>query len=131
MFIFFEELFELGRSQHFFPRLLVHWFQIGSFGVVHRFIVDLGKGIQLFSFFFIESQGFFIFQLAQLTQVDVHGMECINWNAVVGIRVHPCIGNGGVIDGKNLYGLLVGAHCPVYQLLQITEVAYAKTSFAA
>ena len=131
MFIFFKEFFEFGRSQHFPSGLLEHHFQIGTFGIVHRFIIYLGKSVQFLPAGFKNSQRFLILHLTQLVQVNIHRVECINGNTVVGIRIHPGMGNGRIVDREDLYSLLVGLCRPVYQFLQISEISYSKTFLTA
>ena len=58
-------------------------------------------------------------------------MESVDGDAVVGIRVCPCMGHCRVIDGQNLYGFLTGGDCPVNHTLQITEIAYSETFLRA
>ena len=117
------------RSQYFFSLLLEYETEIVPFRFIDRLVVYSGQGIQLFPAFFEFGHLLFIFQLSQLFQVGVHGMESIDRDAVIRIRVCPSMRHGGVVDGQNLYSLLVSGYRPINHTLQITEVAYTKALF--
>ena len=72
-----------------------------------------------------------IFQLWHFSQVHIHGVESIDGDRVIRIRIHPRPRNCGVVDGQNLQRLLFSRHCPVHHFLQISKVAHTLTTFAA
>ena len=72
-----------------------------------------------------------LFQRSHLFQIRIHGMESINGNTAVWIRIRPCMRHGSIVDRQYLYGFLMGKYCPVYHLPEIAEVAYAEALFGA
>ena len=69
--------------------LLIHFPHIAAFQVVHSFVVDLWQGIHSLAFLLIFRHLSFVSQLTQLMQVEVHGMQREDADAVVGVGVGP------------------------------------------
>ena len=72
--------------------------EIFPFHPVDSFVVDGGKCIQFFLLPVEGGRSFLILQVAHLFKVGIHRVEGINGNAVVGIRVCPCMSHGGIVD---------------------------------
>ena len=68
-------------------------------------------------------------QTRQLIQIDIHRMESVNRDAVIGIRIHPGVRHRRIVDGQDLDDSLSREDCPIDHLLQIPEIAYAPTGF--
>ena len=127
----FKELLELLRGEYRFPFLLEDEVEVLPLHLIHSLIVYLGQGIQLFLAAVEGGHLLLVLQCAELTQVGVHRVERIDGDAVVGIRVGPRMGDGGVIDGQNLNGPLIGLYGPVNHQLQVTEVAHTHALLRA
>ena len=73
----------------------------------------------------------FVFQFGQLCEVGILWMQGEDRYAAVGIRVCPCVCDGGVVDGQYLQHALPGERHPVYHLLQVAEVAHSEACLRA
>ena len=100
--ILLKKGFEGGRSEHCLGILFISLAQVGAFELVHCLIVHLGQEVEGCPLPAIVVHQLRIGQFGHLTEVDVHGVESIDGDAVVGIRVGPGAGDGGVVDGQNL-----------------------------
>ena len=120
----------LGAA-HAGRHLLEYQMKILILAVVHRFVVHLRQAVELLT------SGLHLFGLClvlerrQLAQVAIHGMQGIDADGRIGIRVHPGVGTGSIIDGQNLQDVLTRPGHPVGHSLQVAKVTHAKTAFAA
>ena len=100
--------------------------EVFPFGFVDCLVIDGGQGVQLFLPSVEFRHGFFVLQCTQLFQIGVHRVESVDGDTVIRIGVRPRMRHGGVVDGQNLYGFLLGTYCPVNHAFQVAEVAYAE-----
>ena len=126
-----EECLELVALEHLGALLFKEQLHVLALGIVHALIVDLGQSIELFAQFLELGGTFLVVEFGQLAHIHVLRMQGIDADAVVGIAVAPCVGDGGVVDGKHLQGALAGLFHPVHHELEVAEVAHAKAALAA
>ena len=113
----FRELLELFRSHRFRSFLRKNGFQIFQFQMVDSLIVDIRQSIEAKPFQLEICLQFRIFQARKLVWVNIHGMESVDRNTIVWIRVHPGVRHGGIINWQDLDDTLPGEDCPVYHFL--------------
>ncbi|MPM71255.1 hypothetical protein SDC9_118218 [bioreactor metagenome] len=83
--------------------------------LVYCLVIDNRQTVQL-GLFLVETFGVgCFFELAHPTKVGIHGVKCVNGNAVVRVRIRPTMRHGGVIHRQNLHHLLVRLNRPVNQ----------------
>lgn len=114
-----------------FSFLFVYLVQVIQFQLSRLFIIHHGERIYLEAFLFKGFGCFLVVERWKLAKVDVHRVERIDGDAVVGIRIRPLSRQRGIVDGENLDSLLLGFVRPVHQHLQVAEVAHAAASFRA
>ena len=131
VFIGIEEGFECFAFQNFGTFLLKHLTQIASLGGIHAFVIDLRQGVEFALQGGVIVHALFICQCRKLAQVGVLRMQGVDADAIVGIRILPGVGDGGVVDGEHLQGTLTGGCHPVDHLFQVAEIAHAKATLAA
>ena len=61
--------------------------------------------------------------------MDELRMQGEGTHRIVGVRVLPGMGHGGVVDGQQLDHVLTGLHRPVHQAFDIVEFSHAKAFF--
>ena len=127
----FKKLLVCTSSAHIAPFLPEQFAQIPLLGLVHTFIVYLRQGIEFPAQCFVVGGTVGIGQRGQLSQVGILRMQGIDADAVVGIRVLPCAGDGGIIDGEHLQHALPSHGHPIHKLLQIAKIAHSKTALRA
>ncbi len=123
-----EVLLEVGRFHGLGALLLVELFHVGQLGLVHALVVDFGQRVELGLQLAVVLATAGVGQLRQLPQVDVLRVQGVDADAVVGVAVGPGVGDGGVVDGQHLQGLLPGRGHIVDHVLEVAEVAHAEAA---
>ena len=126
-----EEGLEAYGVETLLAFLLIDVADVGTLGVVDAFVVDLLEGIELDALSLVFGSLLFVLKGRKLAQVEILRMESVDRDGVVGIGVSPGAGDGGVVDGEDLYGLLVSEYSPVDKTLEVAKVTYAEAAFAA
>ena len=98
---------------------------------VHPLVVNLRERVQILSECLVVGTALLVGERAKLLQAQIHGVKGEGGVGVVGVRVHPCVRHGGVVDGKNLHEALARGGSPVNHLLEVVEIAHAEIVVAA
>ncbi len=130
VFVGIEKFLVLAALEHGGSFLVVEQLQVFALGVVHALVVDLRQGVQLLAQLLKLCCLERVLQRWQLVEVDVLRVQCIDADAVVGVGVLPCPGDGGVVDGQHLQGALAGGGHPVDHALEVAKVAHAEALLA-
>ncbi len=101
------------------------------FGFVHALVVYFLESVQLACEFVVVLAAALVFECTQLGYAQVHGVQGKGGVGVVGVRVDPCVGHGGVVDRQELEECLLCGGSPVYHAEQVVEVAHAHVVVAA
>ena len=131
LFVVLEEGLEAYGAEALLSLLLVDVADVGTLGVVDAFVVNLLEGIEFDTLCLVIGSLLFVLEGRKLAQVEILRMEGVDRDGVVGIGVSPGAGDGGVVDGEDLYGLLVSEYSPVDKTLEVAKVTYAEAAFAA
>ena len=105
--------------------------QIVKFKLVDALVVNLWQLVEFFTQGKVVFHLFHVLEGRKLLDVDIHGVQRINRDAVVGIAVGPSFGDCSIVDGKHLKGTLACLLHPVNHLLEVAKVAHTTTLFAA
>ncbi len=100
------------------------------FGVVHALVINLRETVEFLSDSVEIFSFLVIFESADSFGTKIHRVKRENGIRLIGIRVHPGSGHGGVVDGKNLQHLLTGLHAPVHHFLDIKEISDTEIIFS-
>ena len=76
--------------------------EIGYLALVDALIVNLWQGIELASQIVVVQTALGISQDTQLRQSQIHRVQSKARVGVVGVRIGPCVGHRGVVDGQYL-----------------------------
>ena len=105
--------------------------QVAALLRVYLYVIHLCQGIKGVKAVPICRFRLLIVESTQLTQVNIHGMEGIDGNAVVGVRVKRRMRCRSVVDGQNLQDALLRLQAPIDHCSQIAKVAYALTALTS
>ena len=108
-----------------------HVAQVTEFELVDTLIIDLRKLVELLALLLVFTHFLNILECGKLLDINIHGVQSVNRDAVVRITVGPRLGDGGVVDWKHLQGTLACAFHPVDHLFEVTEVAHTTTLLTA
>ena len=131
VFIVVEECLKRLGAHHLCAVLLKELTQIASLGGIHSLIVDLRERVEFVLECGVIARTLFVLKLWKLANIDEHWVQRIDADALVGIGVQPCVGDGCIIDREHLKRTLTGGNHPVDHLFEVAEVAHTKTAFAA
>ena len=126
-----EELLECGLLACCCKLLFEQQAQILALGVVHTLVVNLRQGVEFLAQCLHAFLRFGILQFGQLAKVGILRMKGVYTYTVIWIGVSPCVGDGGVVDGKYLNDALIGLGSPVNHHLEVAEVSNSETAFRA
>ena len=126
-----DERFEFVGFHGFLALGGEHLAHIFGFCAVHALVVHSWQRVE----FAAEALEFLTLGLvaycAQFLQAKVHRVQGEGGVCVVGVRVGPCVGHGGVVHRQELHECLSCGHSPVDEFEQVVEIAYAEIVVAA
>ena len=130
IFVPLEKSLKTFGGQHFFTLTTEHGMQIFLLQGTYRLVVHLGQSIQSRPPLFVFRHFLFVRKLRQLAQIDILGMERINGNTIIWIRVQPILMNSRVVHGQQLNDAHPGKHRPIDHSFQVAEIPHPATAFA-
>ena len=130
IFVPLEKSRKAFGGQHFFTLTTEHGMQILLLQGTYRLVVHLGQSIQSRPPLFVFRHFLFVRKLRQLAQIDILGMERINGNTIIWIRVQPILMNSRVVHGQQLDDTHPGKHRPIDHSFQVAEIPHPATAFA-
>ena len=131
IFVTLEKSRIASGGQHFFTLTTEHGMQVLLLQGTYRLVVHLGQSIQSSPTLFVFRHFLFVRKLRQLAQVDILGMERINGNTIIWIRVHPILMDSRIVHGQQLDDAHPGKHRPIDHGFQVAEIPHPATAFAA
>ena len=125
-FVFVEKRVVWFGLFHLVPCLIKNELVVSRLHLEHFHVVDIGFAVQ-YVFGYLEFiHQFFVVQLAQLVEVEVHGVKGKYRYGFIRVGIEPRMGCYGFVYRQDLYHLQSGQFDPVNQHFQIIKFAHAK-----
>ena len=126
-FSILEESLVFGCLHHLFTFLIEDLAQVIYLEIIYFLVIYLIQCVQLSTCLLSLSTSLGILQLRESMEVGILRMNSEDADAAVWITVGPCMGDGGIIDRKELEHLLTGRSHKINHGLQVTEVTNTGT----